>query len=406
MSEGIPPKFEDTSIPEDFHIPSCGIEDIDRALFHLFDRRLNFSIDVDGESKKVPVVFAAGERFALTRRSANFRDVNNALILPIISIERGTIDYSPGLGTYGTPIATRDQISYVVKRRLSEKDRDYQNIINKKRLKNQSNVATRGHFGNTTEFPGLYAKPGTIASRRNTTNLSFLDSPPDSMLRPSIGNNIFEIITVPYPEFILIEYNVTFWTQYMQNMNKLLESMLIQFDGQEKAFQIVTREGYELVAYFQGQFSAETNFSDYTDSERVIKYNFNIKVPGFIIAPDSDDGLPSPYKRYLSAPQIEFGINQVSTQVSSITSKGPAKNNVNNFILSDTQELNASGREPTQRGRDSVRLLETIADPFTGKEKKRFVKVLTRNQRAGETVASSRIVVKLETTDDTGEDEC
>lgn len=406
MAEGIPPKFDGTSIPKDFHIPPCGIEDIDRALFHLFDKRLNFSIEVDGESKKVPVVFAAGERFALTRRSANFRDVNNALILPIISIERGTIDYSPGLGTYGTPIATRDQISYVVKRRLSEKDRDYQNIINKKRLKNQSNVGTRGHFGNTSEFPGLYSKPGTIASRRNTTNLSFIDSPPDSMLRPSIGNNIFEIITVPYPEFISIEYNVTFWTQYMQNMNKLLESMLVQFDGQEKAFQIVTREGYELVAYFQGQFSAETNFNDYTDSERVIKYNFNIKVPGFIIAPHDDSGLPSPFRRYLSAPQIEFGMSQTSTQVSSTTSKGPAKNNVNNFILSDVQELDASGKEPAQRGREGVRLLETIADPFTGKESKRFVKVLTRNQRAGETVASSRIVVKLETIDDTGEDEC
>ena len=102
--------------------------------FHLFDKRLNFSIEVDGEAKKVPVVFAAGERFALTRRSANFRDVNNTLILPIISIERGTIDYSPGLGTYGTPIATRDQISYTVKRRLDSADRDYQNIINKKRI--------------------------------------------------------------------------------------------------------------------------------------------------------------------------------------------------------------------------------------------------------------------------------
>jgi hypothetical protein len=406
MAEGIPPKFEGTSIPKDFHIPSCGIEDIDRAVFHLFDKRLNFSIEVDGEAKKVPVVFAAGERFALTRRSANFRDVNNTLILPIISIERGTIDYSPGLGTYGTPIATRDQISYTVKRRLDSADRDYQNIINKKRIKNQSNVATRGHFGNTTEFPGLHSKPGRMASRRNSTNLSFIDSRPETMLEPEIGNNIFEIITVPYPEFILIEYNVTFWTQYMQNMNKLLESMLVQFDGQEKAFQIITRNGYELVAYFQGQFSADTNFNDYTDSERIVKYNFNLKVPGFIISPDNIDGLPSPYRRYLSAPQIEFGVNQIGTQVSSTGGKGPPRNDVDKFILSDVQVLNGSGEEPTQRGREGVKLLETIVDPFTGKKKKKFVKVLTRNQRAGETVASSRIVVKLETISESGEEEC
>jgi hypothetical protein len=403
MSEGIPPKFTNTVQPEDFHIPSCGIEDIDRAVFHLFDRRLNFSIEVDGESKKVPVVFAAGERFALTRRSANFRDVNNTLILPIISIERGSIDYSPGQGTYGTPIATRDQISYTVKRRLSDADRGYQNIINKKRLKNQSNVATRGNFGNTSEFPGLHSRPGTIASRRNGTNLSFVDPLPSSLFSSDLGNNIFEIIDIPYPEFIMMEYSVTFWTQYMQNMNKLLESMLVQFDGQEKAFQIVTRNGYELVAYFQGQFAADTNFNDYTDSERIIKYNFNIKVPGFIIAPDAD-GLPKPYKRYISAPQIEFGVKQVSTQVSSTESKGPSRNNVNNFILSDVEELDASGKQPVERGRRGVELLQTIKDPFTGKKENRFVKVLTRNQRSGETVASSKIIVDLETIDDSKSD--
>ena len=400
MTEGIPPKFTNTNKSDDFYIPSCGVEDIDRAIFHLFDLRLNFSIEVDGEAKKVPVVFAAGERFALTRRSSNFRDINNALILPIISIERGNIDFSPGQGVYGTPIATRDQISYTVKRRLSESDRDYQNIINKKRLKHQSNVATRGNFGNTTEFPGLYNKPGTIASRRNGTNLSFVDPSPTSLFEPDLGNNIFEIIDIPYPEFILMEYNVTFWTQYMQNMNKLLESMLIQFDGQEKAFQIITRNGYKLVAYFQGQFTADTNFNDYTDSERIIKYNFNIKVPGFIIAPDVD-GLPQAYKKYLSAPQIEFGVNQTSTQVSSTESKGPAQNNVNKFILGDVEELDSSGKQPVARGRRGVELLQTIKDPFTGKTENRFVKVLTRNQRSGETVASSKIIVKLETIDDT-----
>lgn len=391
MAEGIPPKFEGTNVPSDFYIPSCGIEDIDRAVFKLFDDRLNFSIEVDGKSKKVPVVFAAGERFALTRRSANFRDVNNALILPIISIERGAIDYSPSLGGYGTPIASRDQISYTVKRRLSSADRDYQNIINKKRLKHQSNVAARGNFGNISGFPGLQSKPGTVASRRNGKG-DFKSSPSNAMLEPDIGNNIFEIITIPYPEFIMIDYNVTFWTQYMQNMNKLLESMLIQFDGQEKAFQIVTRNGYKLVAYFQGQFTADTNFSDYTDSERIVKYNFNIKVPGCIVAPDID-GLPSPFRRFLSAPQIEFGVDQVSTQVFSTGGRGPPQNDVDKFILSDVEVLNARGEQPTQRGRRGIKLL----DPFSGK----FVKVLTRNQRAGETVASSRIIVSLGTINDT-----
>jgi hypothetical protein len=183
-------------------------------------------------------------------------------------------------------------------------------------------------------------------------------------------------------------------------MNKLLQSMLVQFDGQEKAFQIETREGYQLVAYFQGQFSSDTNFRDYTDTERVIKYSFSLKVPGFIIAPDSDD-LPNPFRRFLSAPQIEFGVKQVSTQVSSTDSKGPPQNDINKFILSDVNELDGSGNQPVERGRRGVRVLDIIKDPFTGKETKKFVKILTRNQRAGETVASSRVIVDLETINDT-----
>ena len=103
----------------------------------------------------------------------------------------------------------------------------------------------------------------------------------------------------------------------------------------------------------------------------------------------------------MSAPQIEFGVNQTSTQVSSTESKGPAQNNVNKFILGDVEELDSSGKQPVARGRRGVELLQTIKDPFTGKTENRFVKVLTRNQRSGETVASSKIIVKLETIDDT-----
>ena len=56
------------------------------------------------------------------------------------------------------------------------------------------------------------------------------------------------------------------------------------------------------------------------------------------------------------------------------------------------------------RGQGSERLLDVVKDPFSGEESRRYVKVLTRNQRSGETVASSRIVVDLETTLDTQSD--
>ena len=88
MATGVSNPRDGTNIPTDYEIPSCGIEDLDRALFNLFDKRLTFSVKVNNVPKKVPVVFSTGERFALTRRVPPVRDKNNALILPIIAIKK------------------------------------------------------------------------------------------------------------------------------------------------------------------------------------------------------------------------------------------------------------------------------------------------------------------------------
>ena len=99
------------AVPDDFSFPSAGIEDIDRALFDLFDKRIPMQISIESQFTKVPVVFSTGERFALTRRRRPIRDRNNALILPIMAIHRMGIDHSPSQGGYGTAISFRDQQS-------------------------------------------------------------------------------------------------------------------------------------------------------------------------------------------------------------------------------------------------------------------------------------------------------
>ena len=86
--ERLPTGLEGQNIPDDFYIPPCGIEDIDRAIFNLFDKEIEFAIANKGETVRVPTVFATGERFALLKRNQPIRDENDALILPLISIRR------------------------------------------------------------------------------------------------------------------------------------------------------------------------------------------------------------------------------------------------------------------------------------------------------------------------------
>ena len=218
-------------VPEDFFIPESGIEDTDRALFELFDKRLGFQVKVKDQSRKVPVVFSTGERFALTRRRQPIRDRNNALILPVIAIHRN-------------------------------------------------------NFQENDIFPGNVAKAGHTATRRNLNNLSYIDDKSGNLLRNEIENNIFEIITVPYPTFMCLTYEVIFWTQYMQQMNQIIETMFSQFDGQDNGFRIKSKTGHEYVAYVRGPISNQDNFSDFSSDERIIKYSFEIKVPTYLLAPD------------------------------------------------------------------------------------------------------------------------
>ena len=311
--EKLPTGYEGENIPDDFSIPSCGIEDIDRAVFELFDKRLCFEVDINHETTKVPVVFSTGERVSLTRRAKPIRDVNNAIILPVIAIKRGTINHSPSLGGLGTAIAFRDQGDIVIKKRLDSNDRGYQNLINKLKLKNQDNVATRKNFQDKENFPGNDAKPGTVASRTNKNNLSYRDSTTGQLLDPDLTDNIFEIITMPYPKFIAISYQIIIWTQYVQHMNHMVENLISSFDGQERGFRIETDKGYKFTLYVGDQFQTSDNFDNFSNDERIVKLSFDAKVSGYVFA-TQNPGQKNPFRKYLDFPAAIARISFIPTR--------------------------------------------------------------------------------------------
>ena len=77
--------FDGSNAPEDFEFPSIELEDIDRAVFDLFDSQIRFEVEDNGKSKKIPVIFSTGERFALTRRKDPIRDMNKEV--PLIHLQ-------------------------------------------------------------------------------------------------------------------------------------------------------------------------------------------------------------------------------------------------------------------------------------------------------------------------------
>jgi len=384
--------FEGLNSTENLKSLKNGIEDVDRAVFELFDTKIGFEVESNGVKIKVPVVFGGGERFALSKRKKAIRDNNNAMILPMISIIRKKIDISPTLAGFGTPIATRDQEYFVAKRKLAFEDRDYQNIINKAGLKNQDNVSKR-NFVAGDMFPGNIQDGESQASRRNGKNISYLKK--GVSLQKDLNKNIHEIITIPYPEFFLAEYAVTMWSQYTDDSIVMIEHMISKFDGLTRGFAIETAGGYRHVAFVSSDLSSDDNFDDFSNDERAIRTRFTVSVPSYLLAPNTP-GLDNPFRRFLSAPEIQF--EYFESRTSSIKKKDENNNQdqPSKFILSDVENINPDGTKDEGREDSGIELLYESKDSNTGITTKEYRRVVHRNKRKGETVYSADYLKRIE----------
>ena len=338
-SSSIPMGYEGSNIPDDFDLPSCTVEDVDRALFNLFDKDIPFYYKRKKETKRIPVIFATGERFAVLRRKRPLRDNAGALILPLISIMRSGIeqDVSRGMGPgQGSPI--------VVKKRLSKDDPRYQALKNRHGIVNQDNLPSGlhkigdDHTRDLTAPKPVGSLPGTVATRNDTSKRS-LSSREGNLLTPSIGDNIFEVITMPPVKFFSATYEVTFWAQYTQQMNDMIMTIMTTYQNNiGKHFRIETDKGYWFVAYVGASFSSGHNYDDFTDNERLVRYSFEVQVPAYIIEPDYP-GKKSGLRKFVSAPKVSFETGQVFGVPQSSAPGGPVSSDPNAHILQDLTSI-------------------------------------------------------------------
>jgi len=381
-------KYDGDNVPEDFEFPAIGIEDIDRGLFNLFDQDLSIQVVTKSEAKKVPVIFATGERFAYTRRKQPVRDRNNANILPLISILRKSVDISPSQGGKKTAISFRSQENYTIKYRLSENDRNYQNLLNKDNLKNQDNVNSKRSFIDYANK--LNVNPDMVGTRRNK-NIVYSKNGSIN-LNQNINNNIYEIIQTAYPYFMTMTYNVTFWAQYMQQANQMIEYFLnrLRVPGAELPFK--TKEGFELVAFVKDSINFQNNFDQMTNDERIIKYDFDIVVPGYLIN-NKIVGAPVQLKSYYSAPMIDFSYISSGDQVGNDYRDEDKKERIERHVLT---EVTSEQERKIMTGEEKVYEPVFVRNPFVSDEYNEFLRIQSEDRRTGESVLSGRIIKEID----------
>lgn len=298
---GVPPLatgFDNVSIPDNLVIPSVGIEDVDVALFNLFNNEMRLSVIEKTGIRSVPVIFASGEKWAMLKNGRGIRDKQNSLILPLIALGRTNIQQLPNDDISGRGI-NQQTGDIVIKRRLNPNDRTYQSLINRLLIKNQDNVAVNHSDALSTQL----STERTIGELQDDPTYS-----DGGLLASNLQNNVWEVITVPSPQFFTANYEVEIWVQYTEHMNQVMEGLITSFLPQGNAWRLETKKGYWFIATVDGNlYSAENNYEDMSFEERIIKYKFNVRVPAYILA-SKTPGAPVPIRRYVSNPEISFKI--------------------------------------------------------------------------------------------------
>lgn len=426
-----PQGYEGSNIPEDFRVPSCTIEDVDKTVFNLFEKEIPLYYVMGDETRRIPVIFATGERFAILRRKQPLRDENNIVILPLISILRSGIDQAPAMGN-----GPQQTLPQTIRRRLSREDARYQRLLNKLGFENIYATGSNVSIG-TTRVGSPHGVEGT---RRSTFGLDndLLES--GNVLRSRINNNFVETIEIPPAKYFQATYEITIWTQYTSQMNDVLSAVMSSYtNNHQREFKLETDKGYWFVGYVDSAFTPGSNFDEFSSEERIIRYSFDMNVVAYLIEPDIP-GRPSGLRSFVSAPTLEFVIED--SPAFPLPVGGPPSGDPDAYVLQDLDAVDAllpgsavgssaiasaaqaaTGESGTgayrassdARGRNSNPPVQKstsvgttasgpgtevirrkVYDETTGETKEILIRVKGRNSRKGETVLRGEISTTLE----------
>lgn len=253
-----------------YEIQNVTLETIDIAIKDWFDKTVDAHVShPSGERKKVTVGWSAGERWVTGREKKGIRDSNGVLILPIISIRRSGMEPGSVMSALGIETPTL-QISKII----SEKTNNLQNLWKQR-----------------------------ASGRRLPT-------------KPIV----YEVTTIPFPDRNTLTYEIQVQTQYITQMNSILEKMFHELDigkafvapyendgrhppiGEQFEERKKIDRGY-VVGYFDTALNDNGNLEEFTDQERIIRFSTTIRVPT-VLQLDPEGEKPS-----VNVTRTAFGLN-------------------------------------------------------------------------------------------------
>jgi hypothetical protein len=194
-------------------------------------------------------------------------------------------------------------------------------------------------------------------------------------------------------------------------MNQIMETIMSSFLPQTQGWRIDTPAGYWFIANAEETFTADTNFQDMSQGERIIKQKFNIKVPAYIVA-SSAPGVPFASKKYISPASISFDTNIAENNSTPVSQENVVQEP---FLGSDDPTLPIGDKKVRSRSYDQRKLSSSqtftgntipaddpalatvprgsqpgnytkiISTDSSGRQVEKYIRVVNKNQFTGET---------------------
>ena len=239
------------------------LENIDTGFYNYINDNYNIHVSTNRGSLKVPVLWLSAERSFQIKNDRTFRDSIGKLRLPIITIERDTLEKDrtfkgafqadiPSDFTEGRQYKTRP---LTVKRRiLQDKTRHY------------------------------------ASARSNRVNKGDKNFPDDKFKTISSKKIVEEVLKSPMPVYVKIMYKLVLRAEYQQQINDMI-TPFISRTGQVNQF-VFSNNGYRYEAFIDGAFNQANNAENLGEDERSFKTSIDIKVLGYVMGDGENDPLP------------------------------------------------------------------------------------------------------------------
>ena len=196
-----------------------GLMTIDNAILKFIQDKINRTISQNGKAIKVPVVYGNPERWKAIQKDGYFRDQNGKIQLPIIMVRRTGMR---------------------------------KNTINSPVNKHQNYLFKTGW------------------NARNVYDKF-------AVLNKMIPSEAYHTVVVP--DFYDVSYEVVVWTEYIQQMNSIIENISFEegeYWGEDNNYKFISK-----ISQYEQQ--AELPNSD----DRIIRSRFNIDVKAYILPESS-----------------------------------------------------------------------------------------------------------------------